>query len=130
MKRIEMTVDFKSDVEKVFSTVSNIGDCSWRSDLSRVEKITDDKYVECNRKNRLTKIKITNSRKSSQFEFDVQNEKYFGHWCGQFAPLKDGGCRMYIIYDFEPVSIFGKLVNLEKFVERYIEDLKKELQEY
>ena len=42
MKRVEMTVDFKSDVEKAFETVTNMSDCSWRSDLSKVEKISDN----------------------------------------------------------------------------------------
>ena len=39
MKRVEMTVDFKSNVEKVFETVTNMSDCSWRSDLSKVDRI-------------------------------------------------------------------------------------------
>ncbi len=130
MKRIEMTVDFKSNVEKVFKTVTNISDCSWRSDLSKVDKISKDKYIEYDRKNRSTKIKITDCRENIQFEYDVQNGNYTGHWCGQFAPLKDGGCRMYILFYFEPHSFLGKFVNVDKFEERYIADLKKELYEY
>lgn len=130
MKRVEVTVDFKGEVEKVFKTVINLGDCSWRSDLLKVEKIDNDRYIEYDRKGRATKIKITDCHKNIQFEYDVYNDNYTGHWCGQFAPLKDGGCRMYLLFYFEPHSIFGKFVNVDKFEERYLEDLKKELHEY
>lgn len=130
MKRVEMTVDFKSDVEKVFETVTNMSDCSWRSDLSKVEKISDNEYIEYDRKGRNTKIKITDYHKNIQLEYNVQNDNYQGHWCGQFAPLKNGGCRLYLLFYFEPRSFLGKFMNVDKFEERYIEDLKKELQEY
>ena len=39
MKRVEMKIDFKSSVEEVFKIVSNMDDCSWRSDLSKVKKV-------------------------------------------------------------------------------------------
>ena len=35
MKRIDMTVDFKSEVAAVFKVITNLKDCSWRSDLTR-----------------------------------------------------------------------------------------------
>ena len=130
MKKVEMKVYFKSDVEKVFNVITNMKDCSWRSDLSKVECIDDGKYIEYNRKNHPTKILVTEYLKNIQFEYDIQNEYYKGHWCGQFAPLKDGGCVMYLLFYFELVSFLGKFINVDKFEKRYIEDLKKELNEY
>ena len=130
MKKVEMKVYFKSDVEKVFNVISNMKDCSWRSDLSKVECIDDGKYIEYNRKNHPTKILVTEYLKNIQFEYDIHNEYYKGHWCGQFAPLKDGGCVMYLLFYFESVSFLGKFINVDKFEKRYIEDLKKELNEY
>lgn len=130
MKRIDMTIDFKSDVETVFKTVTNLLDCSWRSDLSKVEQVGDNKLIEYNRKQKETKICITDFRKNIQFDYNVENNNYRGHWSGQFAPLSDGGCRMFLTFDFEPQSMLGKFVRVDKFEERYIEDLKKKLQEY
>ena len=130
MKKVEMKVYFKSDVEKVFNVITNMKDCSWRSDLSKVECIDDGKYIEYNGKNHPTKILVTEYLKNIQFEYDIQNEYYKGHWCGQFAPLKDGGCVMYLLFYFESVSFLGKFINVDKFEKRYIEDLKKELNEY
>ena len=130
MKKVEMKVYFKSDVEKVFNVITNMKDCYWRSDLSKVECIDDGKYIEYNRKNHPTKIIVTEYLKNIQFEYDIQNEYYKGHWCGQFAPLKDGGCVMYLLFYFESVSFLGKFINVDKFEKRYIEDLKKELNEY
>ena len=130
MKKVEMKVYFKSDIEKVFNVITNMKDCSWRSDLSEVECIDDGKYIEYNRKNHPTKILVTEYLKNIQFEYDIQNEYYKGHWCGQFAPLKDGGCVMYLLFYFESVSFLGKFINVDKFEKRYIEDLKKELNEY
>jgi len=130
MKKVEMKVYFKNDIEKVFNVITNMKDCSWRSDLSKVECIDDGKYIEYNRKNNPTKILVTEYLKNFQFEYDIQNEYYKGHWCGQFAPLKDGGCVMYLLFYFESVSFLGKFINVDKFEKRYIEDLKKELNEY
>ena len=130
MKKVEMKVYFKSDVEKVFNVITNMKDCSWRSDLSKVECIDDGKYIEYKRKNHPTNIIVTEYLKNIQFEYDIQNEYYKGHWCGQFAPLKDGGCVMYLLFYFESVSFLGKFINVDKFEKRYIEDLKKELNEY
>ena len=130
MKKVEMKVYFKSDVEKVFNVITNMKDCSWRSDLSKVECIDDGKYIEYNRKNHPTKILVTEYLKNIQFEYDIQNEYYKGHWCGQFAPLKDGWCVMYLLFYFESVSFLGKFINVDKFEKRYIEYLKKELNEY
>ena len=92
--------------------------------------LNDGKYIEYNRKNHPTKILVTEYLKNIQFEYDIQNEYYKGHWCGQFAPLKDGGCVMYLLFYFESVSFLGKFINVDKFEKRYIEDLKKELNEY
>ena len=111
MKKVEMKVYFKNDI-------------------SKVECIDDGKYIEYNRKNHPTKILVTEYLKNIQFEYDIQNEYYKGHWCGQFAPLKDGGCVMYLLFYFESVSFLGKFINVDKFEKRYIEDLKKELNEY
>ena len=130
MKKVEMKVYFKNDIEKVFNVITNMKDCSWRSDLSKVECIDDGKYIEYNRKNHPTKILVTEYLKNIQFEYDIQNEYYKGHWCGQFAPLKDGGCVMYLLFYFESVSFLGKFINVDKFEKRYIEDLKKELNAY
>lgn len=130
MKRVEMTVDFKSDVATVFNTVSNLGDCSWRSDLQRVEQVDVNKFIEYNRKEKATKIRVTDNRKNIQFDYDVQNSNYQGHWSGQFAPLDDGGCRMFLTFDFEINSMLGNFFRVDKFEERYIEDLKKELNEF
>ena len=46
MKRIDMTVDFKSEVAAVFKVITNLKDCSWRSDLTRVEQIGDNRFIE------------------------------------------------------------------------------------
>ena len=46
MKKVEMKVYFKNDIEKVFNVITNMKDCSWRSDLSKVECIDDGKYIE------------------------------------------------------------------------------------
>lgn len=129
MKRIEMTVDFKSDVATVFKVITNLNDCSWRSDLAHVKQIGDNRFIEYDRKQRETKILVTDLRKNIQFDYDVENSNYQGHWSGQFAPLDNGGCRMYLTFDFEAHSILGKFVRVDKFEERFIEDLKKELNE-
>lgn len=129
MKKVEMKICFKSSVEQVFGVITDMLDYSWRSDLSNVEFVDVGKYIEFNRKNHPTKIAVTECIENTQFEYDVQNENYTGHWCGQFAPLDDGGCIMYLLFYFESNSFLGNFLNIEKFEKRYIDDLKKKLGE-
>ena len=72
MKRIDMTVDFKSEVAAVFKVITNLKDCSWRSDLTRVEQIGDNRFIEYDRKQRETKIFVTDLRENIQFDYDVE----------------------------------------------------------
>lgn len=37
---------FESDINKVWETVTNLKDCSWRSDLSSVEILSENQFVE------------------------------------------------------------------------------------
>ena len=55
-ERIDMTVDFKSEVAAVFKVITNLKDCSWRSDLTRVEQIGDNRFIEYDDQNGKTKI--------------------------------------------------------------------------
>lgn len=129
MKKIEMKIQFKSNVQKVFKAVTNMHDYSWRSDLIKIEQINNNQYIEYNHKKIATTINVTEYLKDAQFEYDVKNDYYCGHWCGQFVRLKDGGCIMYLIFYFEVTSLLGKFVNVKKFEENYINDLKKKLGE-
>ncbi len=96
MKRIDMTVDFKSEVAAVFKVITNLKDCSWRSDLSRVEKLVIIDLLNMTEKIEKLRFLLQIVRQNIQFEYDVQTNNYLGHWSGQFAPLPDGGCRMFL----------------------------------
>lgn len=128
MKKIEITVDFDQDVVTVFEAVTNNNEFSWRSDIEKIEILSDKQFVEISKKGMQTKMTITTLRQNVQYEFDMDSKNYMGHWCGQFASLTDGGCRLYIVEFIEvksrllrPLSIF---MNSKKYQDQYIEDLK------
>lgn len=129
MKKIEHTMDVKADVKTVFQAVTNNKEYGWRKDIDNITIISDRQFIEYNKKGIKTKMTITTFIENVQYEFDMDSKNYLGHWCGQFASLPDGGCRLYITEYLEvksrllkPLSIF---MNARKFQNQYLEDLKE-----
>lgn len=133
VKKIEITVDFNADVKTVYQAITNNEEFSWRSDLDRIEIISDTQFVEYSKSGIATKMTITTKLVNVQYEFDLDSKNYMGHWYGQFTPTPEGGCRLYMIEYIEiksrllkPLSIF---MNAKKFQNQYITDLKTYLHE-
>lgn len=133
MRKMEVTVDFKASVERVYQVVTNNEEFSWRNDLDRIEITSDKQFIEYSKSGIATTMTITTKLLNVQYEFDLDSKNYMGHWYGQFAPTPDGGCRLHMIEYIEiksrllrPLSIF---MNAKKFQDRYITDLKAYLHE-
>ena len=114
-------------VEKAWNIVTNISCYSWRSDISKVEIISENQFIEYTKDGYKTTFTITKTIPEKRWEFDIENNNMKGHWIGIFS-----GDENNTILDFTEIVTAKKLI-LKPFVKiylknqqkKYINDLKK-----
>lgn len=81
----KINVIFKSDIQKVWKTVTSLEDWAWRSDLSKIEVINEKQFVEYTKEGYATTFTITATEPFKRWEFDMENDNIKGHWVGVFT---------------------------------------------
>lgn len=130
MAAATMKITLSCDVETVWNTVTSLTDFAWRSDLERIEVLSDTEFVEYTKEGYATAFTITRTEIHKRWEFDMENQNMSGHWTGIFRAAADG---TEIEFTEE---ITAKKLLMKPFVKpylkkqqtRYISDLKKALQ--
>lgn len=120
---------FFSDIPRVWEVVTSPENYSWRSDLSKVEIINENQFIEYTKDGYPTTFTITKVNPYKRWEFDMENSNMKGHWTGIFTE-KDGNTEI----DFTE-EVTAKKVIMKPFVksylkkqqELYISDLRKAL---
>ena len=120
---------FATDVQRVWEVVTSLQDCSWRSDLSRIEVVDDRTFVEYTKGGCATTFTVTVQEPCKRWEFDMENSNMKGHWTGAFTE-KNGQTEIVFTEDVTAKKIFMKpfvKTYLKKQQALYISDLKKAL---
>lgn len=122
---------FKNNIQDVWNVVTSLEKYQWRSDLSKIEIINENQFVEYTKEGYATTFTITVSEPFKRWEFDIENSNMKGHWSGSFTEEKG-----YTEIDFTETVTAKKLIMkpfikmfLKKQQEIYISDLRKALQE-
>lgn len=118
---------FECDIEKVWRIVTSLDDYSWRSDISKIEVLSDKQFVEYTKDGYQTTFTITVFEPYKRYEFDMENDNMRGHWTGIFS--KEGAAA---VIDFTEDVTAKKLIMkpfvsayLKRQQSKYIEDLKR-----
>ena len=123
--------EFKCKAERVWNIVTSLSEYAWRSDLDKIEKLSENKFVEYSKDGFATTFTVTVNEQYKRWEFDLDNANIFGHWTGIFIE-KGGKTTIEFIENVTAKKLFMKpFVKgfLRKQQARYIEDLKKALGE-
>lgn len=119
---------FPNDRCEVWNIVLDIDKYSqWRSDVSKVEIIDDNQFIEYNKSGYATIFTVTNVESYQKWEFDMENTNMKGHWIGIFTSVKDGTQIEFI----EDVKVKKRFYTpflgfyLKKQQRQFIFDLKK-----
>lgn len=122
---------FSCEVQKVWEVVTSLTNYAWRSDLSKIEILNEQQFVEYTKEGDATTFTITASELYKRWEFDMENDNMKGHWTGVFTAKGDT-----TEIDFtEDVTAKKALMKpfvkfyLKKQQAAYIEDLKKALRQ-
>ena len=76
---------FQKDIQDVWSTVTSPEHYQWRSDISKVEIISDKQFVEYTKDGYATNFTATAFEPLKRWEFDMENSNMKGHWIGVFT---------------------------------------------
>ena len=120
---------FQCDVQKVWHIVTSSESYSWRSDISRIEILSETRFVEYTKDGYATTFTITATEPFKRWEFDMENNNMKGHWIGLFSQNGEE-----TIIDFTECVTAKKLLMkpfvkkyLKKQQSRYVADLEKAL---
>lgn len=120
---------FQSDIQRVWEVVTSLENYSWRSDLSKVEIISKNQFIEYTKDGYPTTFTITKTEPYQRWEFDIENSNMNGHWTGIFTEKEDGTEIEFIEEVTAKKIIMKPFVKsyLKKQQELYISDLRKAL---
>lgn len=120
---------FSCDLKKVWNIETSLENYSWRSDLSKIEVLSESKFVEYTKDGYATTFTIIAAEPYQRWEFQMENDNMSGHWIGLFSQIGDK-----TTIDFtEEITV--KKIQLKPFVgiymkkqqKSYVQDLEKAL---
>ncbi|MBO5165223.1 MAG: SRPBCC family protein [Lachnospiraceae bacterium] len=120
---------FECSVQKVWDIVTSLEHYEWRSDLSKIEIVSDKKFIEYTKDGYATTFTIMVTKPYERWEFDMENSNMKGHWTGVFTE-KDGQAEIIFTEEVTAKKFFMKpFVKsfLKKQQELYVSDLRKAL---
>ena len=86
----------------------------WRSDLSKIEVLSETQFIEYTKDGYATTFTITATEPFKRWEFDIENDNIKGHWIGLFSSK---GKETTI--DFTE-SVIAKKLLMKPFVKSYL----------
>lgn len=120
---------FHCEVQKVWDVVTSLTEYGWRSDIDKIEVLSETDFVEYTKDGYATTFTITAAEPWQRWEFDMENDNIKGHWTGLFFQ-EDGKTTVDFTEDVTAKKAWVKPFvkgYLRKQQARYMEDLKKVL---
>ena len=117
---------FPYPVQTIWDIVTDLKQYQWRSDLSRVEILTPQQFVEHAKDGFTTTFTVTVCQPCERWEFDLENDNLSGHWTGVFAE-RDGQTEIEFTEDVTAKKFFLRpflKFYLKKQQAQYVSDLK------
>lgn len=116
-------------IQKAWDIITSIEKYTWRSDLSKTERLSERQFVEYTKNGYATNFTITITEPCKRWEFDMENGNMIGHWAGAFT---EKGEQTEINFTEE---VTAKKFFMKPFVKGYlkkqqalfVKDLKKTL---
>ena len=121
---------FSCDKNKLWDIITDNSNYKWRTDLSKIEIIDENHFIEYTKNNFPTYITITAKEKLKEYKFDLENANLKGRWIGTFKELPNGQIELDFTEEIEVNSLIMKLLAkpyLKSQQKRYMRDLEKEL---
>ena len=118
---------FNCSVQKVWNIVTSLTDYAWRSDLGKIEVVSENQFIEYTPEGYATTFTITLTEPYKRWEFDMENDNMKGHWTGVFSET-GGETEIDFTEDVEAKKLMMKPFvkgYLKKQQAKYIDDLQQ-----
>lgn len=122
--------DFQQNIKVVWEVVTSLENYSWRSDLSKIEILSESQFVEYTKEGYATTFTVTANEPYKRWEFDMENGNMKGHWTGVFTQNGEQ-TEVNFTEDVTAKKVIMKpflKTYLKKQQAQYIHDLSKALQ--
>lgn len=135
MRKSVMIAEFSADRKKVWDVITDLEDYGWRSDVERIEIMDGGtRFLEYSKGGHWLEFKITEKKEPAQYEFDMENQMFKGHWTGLLYETAGGGTKMELKEELTMHNQFIELLshlflNIKRMQAAYILDLKRKLGE-
>lgn len=132
MIKSNITKEFSCDKEKLWSVITDNTNYSWRSDLSKIEIVDENHFVEYAENNFPTYFEITKKEKLKEYRFNIKNANIKGSWTGLFKELPNGNTELSFTEEIETGNYFMKLFAkpyLKAQQKRYMRDLENRIEQ-
>ncbi len=117
------------EIHKVWAVVTAVEHYTWRSDLSRTERVNERQFIEYTKEGYPTTFTVTVIEPYKRWEFDMENSNMKGHWTGIFT-AKGEETEIHFTECVTAKKIYMKpfvKLYLKKQQAQFVADLKKEL---
>ncbi|MCU0079763.1 SRPBCC family protein [Extibacter muris] len=131
MKQSTITAQFPCDIKTVWDIVVDNENYRWRSDLSKIVIIDENRFDEYTTSGFITHFRITAKEPYKEYRFAMENENMSGNWSGIFE-RHDGGTQITFT---EEVQVKKAIMNLfvkgylKKQQTKYIDNLKAAIEQ-
>lgn len=120
---------FQSNIQQTWETVTSLEEYAWRSDLSKIEIVDENCFIEYTKEGYATTFTITAKEPYKRWEFDMENDNMKGHWIGIFTQ-KGEETEIEFTEDVTAKKVLMKpfvKAYLKKQQAQYVSDLQKAL---
>lgn len=120
--------ELNCSIEKIWKIVTDNTQYTWRSDVSKIEIVDDQHFIEYSKNNFPTYFTITKKEEYKEYSFAIENANIKGKWVGKFTTLKSEKVSIDFIEEIEVKGFIMKLFAksyIRKQQKRYIKDLEK-----
>ena len=131
MISVNIKKEFNCDKNKLWQIVTNNQDYTWRSDLSKIEIVDDNHFIEYTKKGYPTYFTITSKKELQEYRFELKNDNIKGNWIGKFKDLPNGNVELDFTEEIEVSNFIMKLFAkkyLENMQKKYMDDLTKKIE--
>lgn len=126
----KITASFQCDIQRVWEVVTSLENYSWRSDLSKIEIINENQFIEYTKEGYATTFIVIAKETYKRWEFNMENDNMKGHWIGVFTQ-RNGYTEIEFTEDVIAKKVFMKpfvKLYLKRQQTTYIRDLSKALE--
>lgn len=129
MIRANIKKEYKCNIDRIWNIITNNKNYDWRSDLSKIEIVDENHFIEYAKNGYPTYFTII-SKKKYQYKLEFENTNLKGKWTGLFKILPNKNVELDFTEEIETNKIIMKILAkgyLKKQQKRYMQDLEKEI---